>query len=323
MGNRYGFSLSESLLIELGLNFYQLHFDAKAIVKGYENLKPIAERLKVDPPIPRMAGFAYPHIASLGVEIVFPEDGEPKPMVLIKTPEDIDKLKEPDDYLQAPVIKKKLAVWQELKSLCPETPNTIGHLYEGPITTAMLLMGESFLTLPYDDPERAHKLLSFCTESALHYAEAITGYFGETINPGPRGIPDDFAGLFPPSKFEEFVLPYWDRLYNGLKATERHLHSELLRKDHLLFLKKLNISVFDPSADQYLTPDILQNYCPCEFTLRILNWDIDNMSADELVEYYKKLQGYNPVYVYFSMNFLRQEEKIKKLLKVAREMEGG
>ena len=210
-----------------------------------------------------------------------------------------------------------------MKNLCPETPKFIGHLYEGPITTAVLLMGENFLTLPYDDPKRAHKLLSFCTESALHYAEVITGYFGESISPGPKGIPDDFAGMFSPSVFDEFIVPYWDRLYKGLKATERYLHSELLRKEHLPFLKKLDIKEFDPSADQYLTPEILRDYCPCGFTVRILSWQIDNLSAEELVKFYKKLQEYNPVSVNFFMNFLRQEEKIKRLLDVAREMEGG
>ncbi|MCM8777629.1 MAG: uroporphyrinogen decarboxylase family protein [Candidatus Omnitrophica bacterium] len=322
MGNRYHFGLGEYLILELtGISFYQLHFDAKAIVKGYESLKPLAERLGIEPPVPRMAGFAYPHIAALGADVIFPEDGEPKPVPFIKTPEDIDNLKEPNDYLKTPLIQKKLSVWEELKSLCPETPKSIGHLFEGSITTAVLLMGESFLTLPYDDPKRAHKLLTFCTESALHYAQVIISYFGEEISPGPKGIPDDFAGMFSPSMFNEFVLPYWDRLYKGLKTTERHLHSELLRKEHLPSLKKLDIKVFDPSADQYLTPEILKDYCPCDFTLRIKSWEIDNLSADELVEYYKKLQGYSPLSVNFYMSFLRQEEKIKRLLDVARKME--
>ncbi|HPP30249.1 MAG TPA: uroporphyrinogen decarboxylase family protein [bacterium] len=316
---KYYFSLGEYLILEItGITFYQLHFNTKAIVKGYENIKPLAERLGVESPIPRMAGFAYPHIASLGAEIIFPENSEPKQVPFIKTPEDIDNLKEPDDYLRAPLIRRKLAVWKELKRLCPETPNSIGHLFEGPVTTAVLLMGESFLTLPYDDPKRAHKLLSFCTESAIHYAEVITGYFGEKIEPGPKGIPDDFAGMFSPVVFEEFCIPYWDRLYSELRATERFLHSELLRKEHLPFLKRVDIKVFDPGADQYLTPEILRDYCPCDFTLRIKSWEIDNLSAEELVEYYRKLQEYNPVSVNFSIDFLRQEEKIKKLLDIAR-----
>jgi len=322
MGNRYSFGLAEYLMTEItGIPLSQMHFDAKAIVKGYESLKPLAERLGIAPPVPRMLGFTYPHIASLGAEMIFSGE-EPTPVPMIKAPEDIDNLREPEDYLKAPLIQKKLSVWKELKSLSPETPNFIGHLYEGPITTAVLLMGEKFLTLPYDDPKMAHKLLSFCTESALHYAEAIKNYFGEKIEPGPVGIPDDFAGMFTPAIFEEFVVPYWERLYQGMKATERYLHSELLRKEHLHFFKVLDIKTFDPSADQYLTPEILTDYCPCDFEFRIKSWEIDNLSPEELVEHYKKIQHYHPASVNFSMSFLRQEEKIKKLLKVAREMEG-
>jgi pyruvate,orthophosphate dikinase len=50
---------------------------------------------------------------------------------------------------------------------------------------------------------------------------------------------DDFAGIFSPAQFAEFVAPYWDLLFDMLEATERHVHSELLRIGHLPFLEKL------------------------------------------------------------------------------------
>jgi len=322
MGQKFYFGFSDHLLLEVGnINFYQLHFEPEAIIKAYEKLKEIAEELEISSPIPRMAGFCYPHIASLGAHIEFPEDGEPKPFPLIKNIEDIDKLKEPEDYLKAPIIQKKLKTLEDLKKYVPETPNTIGHIYEGPITTAVLLMGQDFFILVYENPEKAHKLLDFCVNSSLNYAKTILNYFGEGIKEGPKGIPDDFAGILPPKLFPEFVLPYWDRMYKELKATGRHLHSELLREEHLKFLKDLKIDVFDPSADQYLNGEILKDKCPCKFTLRIQSWEIFNFSEDELEKLYIKLSSYNPVSISFSLDRLVDLPKIKRLLKIARELE--
>ena len=63
----------------------------------------------------------------------------PTPFPLIPSLDEIDKLKEPADYLSSPIIQKKLNTLKELKKLCPETPDFIGHLLEGPITTAVLI----------------------------------------------------------------------------------------------------------------------------------------------------------------------------------------
>ncbi len=202
----------------------------------------------------------------------------------------------------------------------PDAIKSIGHLYEGPVTTAMLLMGESFLTLPYDDPERAHKLLEFCAKTAINYAHTIREKLGIPVDPGPAGIPDDFAGMFPPSLFEEFVLPYWEILYSGMKATERHLHSELLRIDHLPLLKKVKIDIFDPSADQYVTAEILKDHCPCRFTLLIKEWEIDALSAEELEKLYERYSSVSPISINFFLSFPEHEEKIRALLKKARSM---
>lgn len=322
MGQKFYFGFSDYLLLEVAnINFYQLHFDAESIVRGYKKLKEIAEELNIEPPIPRMAGFAYSHIASLGAKIEFPIDGEPKPFPLIKNIEDIDNLKEPEDYLRASLIQKKLKTLSELKRIVPETPNTIGHLFEGPITTAVLLMGQDFFILVYDNPKKAHKLLKFCVRSALNYSKCILNYFGEELKEGPKGIPDDFAGILHPKLFPEFVLPYWEEMYERLKATERHLHSELLREEHLKFLKNVKIDVFDPSADQYLNGEILLKKCPCKFTLRIQSWEIFNLSADELEKLYIKLASYKPISINFYLDRLIDLPKIKRLLKIARELE--
>jgi len=321
MGQRFSCGVSESFIAKnAGITMKQLHFDADAIVYAYEKIKEVTDRLGIQQPVPHLAGFAYPHVASLGCEIIFPEDSEPKPLPLLKNPSDIDNLHEPHDYLSAPLIQKKLQSLEKLLKKVPNAIRTIGHLYEGPITTAMLLMGQSFLTLPYDDPRRAHKLLEFCTRSAINYATVIRKKLGIPVEPCPVGIPDDFAGMFPPKIFEEFVIPYWDMLYSGMQATERYLHSELLRTEHLSLLEKIGIDLYDPSADQYITPEILQKYCPCKFTLLIKEWEIDSQSIEQLEQLYERYAKTKPENISFWLCFPEHEEKICGLLKKARSM---
>jgi len=321
MGQKYSFGFSDGLLAEVaGVSLTQLHWDVQAIVKAHQAIIPVAERLGVQPPKPHLAGFAYCHLASLGAEIVFPDNSEPKPLPLLKTAEEIDHLQEPADYLVAPLVQKRLELLARLKEKYPETVNSIGHLYEGPVTTAMLLLGEKFLYLIYDDPARAHKLLDFCVTSALHYACTIIQFLGGKPQPGPVGIPDDFAGLIPPGLFNEFVLPYWEKMYQGLMATKRHLHSELLHSDHLGLLSLVKIDHFDPSADQYLTPELLKAYCPCPFNLSILSWQVRDLSEEQLEDLYRVLSFFHPETISFSLCRLSDEPKIRRLLKVARQL---
>jgi len=313
----------DPLLAEVGkVPQSSLHTDVEAICKAYEAIKPLAERLGVDPPVPRIAGFCYTPLVALGCEVVYSEQAEPTVRPLIHNLQEIDGLKEPRDYLQAKVIQQRIKICEELRKRYPETPKTIGHLLEGPVTTAVMIMGNSFFTLPYDDSKRAHRLLEFSTRSAINYAHSISEYFGGSIQPGSNGFPDDFAGMFAPDMFREFVAPYWEKTFQGLKATTRSLHSELLRVEHLPFLKQLKVDLFDPSADQYLTSELLSKHCPCKFTSRILSWHIRDLPAKQLEEMYKEMAKFKPHSITFSMTRLEDEPKIKHLLEVARRMKG-
>lgn len=320
-GQNFIFYFSDSLLAEIaGVSQKALHFDLEAICKAYESIKPLAKRLGVPVPQPRLAGFGYTSLAALGAKIEF-TDFEPNVIPVIQTPEEIDHFKEPNDYLQTELIKKRLYVAHELKRRYADAPNYIGHLLQGPVTTAVLLMGRDFLMLPYDDPNRAHRLLHFCVSSALNYTKAVSEHFREPIQPGPKGFPDDFAGMFPPPIFKEFVVPYWKEIYQGLQSTTPSLHSELLRVEHMPFLEQLKIDYYDPGADQYLTPELLRKHCPCQFMLKIQSWHIRDLSPKELQEMYRRLSEYGPYAIGFSMERLADEVKVRGLLEVAQELE--
>jgi len=322
VGQPYAFSFTEAFLAgHADVSLKSMHFEVGSILKAYERIRPLADALGVETPRPRLAGFSYPHLASLGAQVEFAEDGEPNVRPLVHDPGEIDRLKEPEDYLAAPLLRSRLALAEELGRRRPDADSRfIGHLLEGPITTAVLLMGQEFLMLPYDDPERAHRLLGFCTESALRYAHALDARFGGALlsGPGPRNIPDDFAGMLPPDLFPEFVMPYWDRLYEGLQASERNLHSELLREGHLPHLHSLRIAHYDPSADQYVTPELLAKECPCAFITRIQSWEMRDRTADELEERYRRIAACGPHLITFDMDAMDRLPKVRRLLEVAR-----
>jgi uroporphyrinogen-III decarboxylase len=323
MGQKFACGFLESVVAEIGgVTLRQLHFDPAAIVQAYRALRPLAERLGIDAPKPHLAGFGYPHVAALGCEIVFLENSEPKPLPLVKTPEDIDRLREPGDYLAAPVIQRKLAALRALQALTPEAAGGgIGHIFEGPVTTAVLLMGENFFVLPYDDPARAHALLKFATATAIRYAAAIhRELFAADRRPGPIWMPDDFAGMFPPPLFREFVVPYWEMYYTGMRATTRHLHSELLRADHLPFLKTLGIASYDPTVNPYLTPEFLAANCHCPFDTHIHAWEIHDFTAERLEALYRRYAACRPAVIAFYQDRLADEPKIRHLLQVARSL---
>jgi len=322
MGQRYHFGIAETAIAEAaGVTLYDLHTDVDAICRAYEAIVPVAERLGVDPPRPSLAGMAYPHVSTLGNEVMITADSaEPWTRPSIHSPEDIDALAEPEDYLAAGVVPERLALAAELKRRRPDASEHIGHDFEGPVTTAALMMGQDFFMLPYDDPARAHRLLEFVTRSIVRYARTIRAHQGRKVCGGRQGVCDDFAGIFGPELFAEFVVPYWNMLYEGLEAETRGLHSELLREGHLRFLADIRLNEYDPSVDQYLTPETLQRSCPVPFTLRMWPAEVRDHSAEELVAMYRRRAEFEPVFISFAMSCLDEEAKAAAMLEVAREL---
>jgi hypothetical protein len=315
----FEFGFTDPVIAELaGVQQRDLHFDVDAIVRGYRLAGELAAELGVPAPLPRLAEFTYTHIVSLGTQVTFTEY-EPKPTTLLASPEDIDNLREPEDYLAASLIQERLKLAEELVRRWPGAPLFIGHLFEGPVTTASLLLGPAFFTLPYDDPARTHKLMQFSVTSAFGYARAITRRFAGVEGAFPQGFPDDFAGIIPPKLFGEFVAPYWEQVFERLNSTERFVHSELLRVGHLPFLRDLGVDCYDPSADQYLTPDLLKQHCPTRFQLRIQDWDIANQGAAELQQMYRRYATYNPKVISLYLSRLVDVPKVKAILEVALE----
>ena len=198
-GQAFSFTFADALVAEAGgVPQAALHTDVDAICHAFDAVRPVAARLGVNPPKPRLAGLTYVHVSTLGARVTIkPDAPEPRITPCIRSPEEIDLLEEPPDYLGCSLVSQRLKLVKKLRQRRPEAATGIGHDFEGPITSAVLLMGQGFFTLPYDDPARAHRLLAFCVRSALNYCRALREHRGEAFVPGPRGLPDDFAGIFP------------------------------------------------------------------------------------------------------------------------------
>ena len=99
MGQRFAFGIVDTAIAQSAeVSLYDMHTDVDAICKAYETIAPVAQRLGVDAPTPRLPGLAYCHVSTIGCEVKFSSNSvEPWTRPCIKRMEDIDDLSEPDD----------------------------------------------------------------------------------------------------------------------------------------------------------------------------------------------------------------------------------
>jgi uroporphyrinogen-III decarboxylase len=202
---------------------------------------------------PRVDVPAYVGVASLGAELVLPSDHAPmlanQGRVL---PDEASVLAlRPADPERSAWLGRYLGIRQRLADRLGRLPG-MGAGQEGPVTSAVLLRGASFFEDVLLRPRLAHHLLDVVTGTYLAFVSYVRAATGQKAL-GSTGIADDMAGNLSPALWPEFVLPYWQRIYDGLSDGRRSLHTELLRPAHLPLLSGLGLSHFDPGTDQYLT----------------------------------------------------------------------
>ncbi len=198
---------------------------------------------------------AYEGVAALGGVIVFARDHQP--MIrnqgrILTAPEQVDTLCAPDPWQNKRFLQS--VVWQrELEQRFPGQigPNSLAG-QEGPVTTAGLLRGQEFFLDCLTDPQRAHRLLDVCTETYIRFYKASDAAHGITDRQ-TIGIADDYAGLIKPEMWPEFVLPYYQRIIAALGAQGCHMHTELVRREHLPLLRDIKLASLNFGEDQYIT----------------------------------------------------------------------
>jgi hypothetical protein len=313
-----------------GLHLRDLFLEPELVAAAYRRLpEALSPRLWAAVgdrfALPAILSTSYDHLSALGATVDFPLDGEPKPRRLLQGPEDVEKLENPPRFLQCGLMPERRRLWARLREawggegLSPLPPY---YGSEGPVTSAMLLAGQDFLLWPYDYPEAAHRLLDFCTRSAHAFQAEYFAALGTEFPVPTAWLLDDFAGMFPPALFEEFVVPYWNLWYELAGCEQRHIHTELLRPDHLPLLARCKINLFDPGVDQYVTPRDLAERCPCDFQLVIPTWHVRGVPVERVLAEYRELASYEPALISFGMEGLEEEENFLALLELAKERAG-
>jgi len=267
-------SVAPEVLTEYaGTRLRDYYTDAAVMLRTQEQARErFLDLCGVEVTRPHVAVPAYIGAAALGGQIVYPEDSSPmlanqgrvladdRAVMALGVPHPKDD----------PAFRWMLAVREHIEAA---TGKRVGLPagQEGPLTTAVLLRGQSFLLDLYESPTAAHHLLQVVTETYLayvRYAQSLSGERG-----GAVGIADDFAGLVSPAMWPEFVVPYWERIFAELGPGRRVVHSELLRVEHLSFLDEMSVDHFDPGADQYLTGPLIRAHSDIPFTRYLLPVD--------------------------------------------------
>ncbi|MCI4439451.1 hypothetical protein JHC27_06365 [archaeon] len=274
-----------------GTKIRDFFLDPKSCAYAYrEGRKKIREIFgpEISLPCVSPAHFSYGHLACLGADIDFPENGEPVPKVLYKSIEEaIESLKRGVNFRENKLFKHYYMIYEYLKGEFGEEARFEGFGWEGPLTSAILLRGSGFFLDLKKNPNRVREYLELLTESIVEFVYFIREINGEPrVNPTSTGLCDDMASYLNPILWEEFVLPYWEIYYSSLTSGKRSLHCENLTPEHLDCLKKAKVSHFDPSISsktRRLTASIVREKLgEIPFSWRLPSFELVGMSSEDV-----------------------------------------
>jgi len=240
---------------------------ARCYTEGAEIAREIYGE-KIHIPSPAVPAISYIHLSALGAEIKFPEDdGEPnaRPAGFRSIDEAIGRVETPVNFSECEWVKNRISFAKKLSSILGQNISpSLG--VQGPITTAALLCGNSFYGELIAEPEKSKHLLRAITDSIIEFTRFVRG----TSEVGTsHGICDDLASLIGPEMWGEFVLPYWNQIYEAFTTGKRNLHCENLTEAHLPLLNEIGITSFDPSHAPLLRPWMLKEHLRMPWGWRI------------------------------------------------------
>ena len=319
-----------------GIKIRDFFLDQKSCAYAYrEGRKKIKEIFGPEVSLPHVspAHFSYGHLACLGAEIAFPENGEPVPKVLYKSIEEaVESLRRGVDFRENKLFKHYYAIYEHLRKEFGEEARFEGFGWEGPLTSAILLRGSGFFLDLRKNPEKVKEYLELLTESIVEFVYFLREINGEPkVNPVAAGLCDDMASYLNPSLWEDFVLPYWEIYYSSLTSGRRSLHCENLTPEHLDCLKKAKISHFDPSISsktKRLTVRIVKEKLgEIPFSWRLPSFELVAMRIEDVKKWVAKAfkDGASEVYLVIEPILCDEENsrKVLEFMKVAEKIKNS
>ena len=146
-----------------------------------------------------------------GAKVLLPDDGVPySPVKRLQTIEDIATLKVIDPASGRRMFDRLEAV-RKMKERAGKDIPVVGWV-EGALAECCDLMDmqEVFMNL-IDEPEAMETLIDICTEQGIRFAKAQVEAGADII-----GIGDAAASLIGPALYEEYVLPYQQKMIKAV-----------------------------------------------------------------------------------------------------------
>lgn len=188
--------------------------------------------------------------SAFGSVSMFGEDEFPFAKKIMLSPADVERLEKPDPrkYGLLPLVIKRL------QHLQPEIEGA-GHkirfaVARGPLNIASFLMGTTeFMEALKTDPELMHHLLTIVTDFLVEWIAVQREAF-----PSIDGIflLDDIVGFISRRDFENFGLPYMQRIYDT-DVSIKYFHNDAPAKASAPMLEQIGINLFNFGIQHTLT----------------------------------------------------------------------
>jgi len=232
---------------------------------------------------------SYCHLHEIGAKLGQPEDSEPNVVPFAK---DIDEaiaiLKDNRgmEFCKNDFAKIYMETNRLLQEAFPEhnIPLLAGYSAQGIITSAVLMRGQDFYLDLYDEPEKTAEFLDLMTESIVNFKRTCAKIQGfPEVSPNCVTIGDDFASLVPPYMWPDYVVPYWNKFFEGLTSgKERFVHCEDMQVPHLKYLNDVKVTTYQPSVSDKLTIKSIKENIDIPFDWLLYSWVITGMSDEEI-----------------------------------------
>ncbi len=175
-------------------------------------------------PVPRPDFGVCIEASAFGCKMKWPADSSPWVFPIIKDPEDVDKLEVPDpehDGLMPFVIE----YYNYMREEVPKEIFVGAPIIRGPINLASQLRGmEPFFEDLHLDPELTHKMCKISTEGVIEILKLLEDLIGK--EDFHYVVCDDISGFLSLKHFEEFALPYLQKVFKKFDHPLNMFHND-------------------------------------------------------------------------------------------------
>ncbi len=250
----------------------------------------------------------YGHLHELGLPLCFPEEGQVAPGHLSLSLDEIDEHIKNVDFNEelknrTELTRNQFAYLESMRNTFSERVSW-GWQWEGPLTSVWALMGTSFFTQFYDDPEKLRRVLINMSRSISSYVNMyckIDGISPADPFPDHGRLCDDLAAMISPEFWSEFVVPSWSECFSS-SFKSRKVHCEGMVKEHLSYLGVLEVNDFDSGISSKLNPDILnKNIKNIPFCWRLGSFHYEDMTIEDIRQfvYHSAAAGVRNIFTIF------------------------